>query len=68
MIHLNETQSKETIKKAIESRVDSINYLQRMLPYADHGAYGQDLQRIADYEDEIAQLKRALAVASGEIV
>jgi len=39
-----------------------------MLPYADHGAYGQDLDRIADYERDIVQLERTLAVANGEIV
>jgi hypothetical protein len=68
MIYREETQSKETIEKAIEVRKARIADLKQMLPYADHGAYGQDLNRIADYEREIAQLKRSLAIANGEIV
>ena len=68
MIYPQETESKETIEKAIESRVARISDIKQMLPYADHGAYGQDLNRIADYEREIAQLKRSLAIANGEIV
>ena len=68
MIFLHETQTKETIEKAIESRLAWISDLKRMLPYADHGAYGQDLARIADYEHDIVQLKQALAIANGKIV
>ena len=68
MIYLNETQSKETIVKAIDARKAWISDLKRMLPYADHGAYGQDLARIADYEHDIVQLKQALAIANGKIV
>jgi hypothetical protein len=68
MIYKEETQSKETIIKAIEKRKAWVADLKRMLPYADHGAYGQDLDRIADYEREIEKLKRSLAIANGEIV
>jgi hypothetical protein len=64
MIHLNETQSKETIVKAIDARKAWVADLKRMLPYADHGAYGQDLARIADYERDIVQLERTLVTAS----
>jgi hypothetical protein len=64
MIYIYETLNKEEIVNAIEARKAWITDLKRMLPYADHGAYGQDLARIADYERDIVQLKRALAVAS----
>jgi hypothetical protein len=64
MIYIYETLNKETIVKAIEARKAWVADLKRMLPYADHGAYGQDLDRIADYERDIVQLERALVTAS----
>ena len=64
MIYIYETLNKETIVEAIEARKAWVADLKRMLPYADHGAYGQDLDRIADYEREIVQLNRMLATAS----
>lgn len=64
MIYIYETLNKETIVEAIEARKAWVADLKRMLPYADHGAYGQDLDRIADYERDIVQLNRMLATAS----
>ena len=60
MIFPAETQNKETVQKAIENRKAWVADLKRMLPYADHGAYGQDLDRIRQHEEEIIILKRSL--------
>lgn len=68
MIFPEETKTKQAIKDAIESRQRRIASIKEALPYADHGAYGQDKQRIRDYEEEITQLKRSLAIANGEVV
>lgn len=38
---------------AMRSQLESLH---EGLPYADHGAYGQDLQRIRELEREIRQL------------
>lgn len=63
MIRIEETLNKETIAEAIEWRKAWIADLKRMLPYADHGAYGQDLERIRDHERDIVQLNRLLEEA-----
>jgi hypothetical protein len=60
MINIYETLNKEEIVNAIEARKAWVADLKRMLPYADHGAYGQDLARIADYQQEITKLQLAL--------
>ena len=60
MIFPAETQNKETVQTAIENRKAWIADLKRMLPYADHGAYGQDLDRIRQHQEEIIILKRSL--------
>jgi hypothetical protein len=60
MINIYETLNKEEIVNAIEARKAWVADLKRMLPYADHGAYGQDLTRIADYQQEITKLQLAL--------
>jgi len=60
MIYIYETLNKEEIVNAIEARKAWVADLKRMLPYADHGAYGQDLARIADYQQEITKLQLAL--------
>ncbi len=60
MIFARETLNKEEIVNAIEARKAWVADLKRMLPYADHGAYGQDLARIADYQHEITKLQLAL--------
>ena len=60
MIFPAETQNKETVQKAIENRKAWVADLKRMLPYADYGAYGQDLERIRQNEEEIIILERSL--------
>lgn len=60
MIFPAETQNKETVQKAIENRKAWIADLEEGLPYADHGTYGQDLDRIREYQEEIIILKRSL--------
>ena len=60
MIFPAETQNKETVQTAIENRKAWIADFKRMLPYADHGAYGQDLERIRQHEEEIIILQRSL--------
>lgn len=42
----------------IDARLSWIEQLNRLLPYADHGAYGQDLDRISTYRNEIAVLRK----------
>ena len=41
----------------IDARLSWIEKLRKLLPYADHGAYGQDLDRIRIYQNEIAVLR-----------
>lgn len=60
MIFPAELQNKETLQSAIESRKSWIANLEERLPYADHGAYGQDLERIREYKAEIISLQRAI--------
>lgn len=48
------------IKARIASCRDQIEHLQELLPYADHGAYGQDKARIAHLRNEIAELSLQL--------
>lgn len=57
MITQHDIANLEAINKAIANRRSWIADIREMLPYADHGAYGQDKQRIRWYEDEIRQLE-----------
>jgi len=45
------------MERAIASTRAAIKSLQEGLPYADHGAYGQDRQRIRKLRQELAGLK-----------
>jgi hypothetical protein len=51
----NEMES--DIERAIASTRAAIKSLQEGLPYADHGAYGQDRERIRKLRQELAGLK-----------
>ena len=44
----------------IAARLSWIESLRKGLPYADHGAYGQDLNTISGYYEEIDALNRKL--------
>ena len=55
-IFTREVESVDTIKQAIASRLAYIKDLEAGLPYADHGAYGQDKDRIREYHNDIRQL------------
>lgn len=48
------------LKEAIQSRRTWIDNIRDKMPYADHGAYGQDRDRINQYESEIRVLNFAL--------
>lgn len=45
----------------IDARLHWIKQLRDLLPYADHGAYGQDVDRINAYSNEIAVLRKHLS-------
>jgi hypothetical protein len=51
------TDMESDIERAIASTRAAIKSLQEGLPYADHGAYGQDRQRIRKLRQELASLK-----------
>lgn len=53
--------TKQEIEVKIEANSTSIKRIQDSLPWADHGAYGQDLKRIREYQEENAQLRARLA-------
>jgi hypothetical protein len=46
------------IERAIASTRAAITALQEGLPYADHGAYGQDRERIRKLRHELRRLKQ----------
>jgi len=46
------------IERAIASARAAIRSLQEGLPYADHGAYGQDRERIRRLRHELGMLKQ----------
>ncbi len=48
------------ILEAVAARLSWIDNLRKGLPYADHGAYGQDLETIRGYYEEIDALNRRL--------
>ncbi len=56
-----EELTKEELQEQIDSRVLWINQINKDLPYADFGAYGQDMQRISEYREEIRILKTFLS-------
>ena len=56
-----EDLTKEELQEQIDSRVQWINQITKDLPYADFGAYGQDLQRMSEYKEEIRILKTFLS-------
>lgn len=56
MISRDEVQDLDSITKAIRWREHAVKNLKDGLKYADHGAWGQDKQRIRDLEDEIRKL------------
>jgi len=58
MITHSETTDVISTGKAKRWRKQAVVNLREGLPYADHGAYGQDLQRIRDLEDEIKALDK----------
>ena len=47
----------QDIQRAITSARAAIKSLQEGLPYADHGAYGQDRERIRKLRQELSSLK-----------
>lgn len=47
----------QTIAEQIAAKQAAVRSLEEGLPYADHGAYGQDKQRIAKLLAEIRQLR-----------
>ena len=47
----------QDIQRAITSARNAIRSLQEGLQYADHGAYGQDRERIRKLRQELAGLK-----------
>lgn len=51
MATVNHTEQKLRIRHAIRS-------LEEGLPYADHGAYGQDKARIAELQEQLRKLER----------
>ena len=55
-----ETLTNTEISEQISSRLSWIESLRRGLPYADHGAYSQDLNTISGYYEEIAALNGKL--------
>lgn len=42
-----------------------IKSLRQGLPYADHGAYGQDKARIYELEQELAQVNKQIEALKG---
>jgi len=54
---LRMTDMESDIERAIASTRAAIKSLQEGLPYADHGAYGQDRERIRKLRQELAGLK-----------
>ena len=55
-----ETMTNDELLKEIANREYWIETLRRGLPYADHGAYSQDLNAIRSYNEEIAIINRKL--------
>lgn len=49
--------SVEDIDEMIAQKEGQIAGLQRGLPYADHGAYGQDVNKIHGLRHDISELK-----------
>ena len=47
-----ENKTKEELLNSAKSRRDLANSLRSNLAYADRGAYGQDMDRIRDYDQE----------------
>ena len=55
-----ETLTNSEISDEISARLSWIERLRQGLPYADHGAYSQDLNTISGYYEEIAALNGKL--------
>ncbi len=55
-----DTYSVVELTEAIDARKDWISIIQQWLPYADHGAYGQDMESINRYREEINQIKQCI--------
>ena len=55
--HEVENTTPEAIRELIERTRENIKYERSKLPYADHGAYGQILETIRNYESRIYQLE-----------
>lgn len=55
-----EELTEDEIVDQVDARLFWISRIQKDLPYADHGAYGQDLERMGKYREEIATLRRFL--------
>lgn len=51
----------ETLKMRIAGLRARIRYLEEGLPYADHGAYSQDINRMENALKEIAWLEAEIA-------
>ena len=47
-------------KELLEKLETSIANLENYLPYADHGAYGQDKRRIADNKQMIVRIQQMI--------
>lgn len=43
----------------------SIANLQKFLPYADHGAYGQDKKRISELQQQLAHVNKQIEALKG---
>ena len=56
-LHEVENTTPEAIRELIERTRENIKYERSKLPYADHGAYGQILETIRNYESRIYQLE-----------
>jgi len=56
-------QAAAALRTELDQITRSIAGLHAGLPYADHGAYGQDLKRIRDLHDRATRLERDLIAA-----
>lgn len=66
MISRDEVQDLDSIAKAIRWREHAVKNLKDGLKYADHGAWGQDRQRIRNLENEMRKLINIEKELAGE--
>lgn len=53
-------ESRDELQAKIEDLEAEIESIYKYLPYADGGAYGQDLDKISKIREEISGIKRTL--------